>query len=230
MIALQEFITIPTYLIEELPPDKFYALADFLSMADEKREIPISVRELMKRWGWSNTKVTGFIKTITEKDIGKTEKRQKKDTVFLVNTGFLEVAKDKKKTKKRQKTITEKDKEQSEDTEIYKRIIEHLNMVCGTRYRCESEDSTKFIRERLDEGFSEEDFYDVIDKKANEWLGTQWEQYLRPYTLFRKEKFENYLNQKVQKKQETKNINASRQSQLEYLLNSIREDEKNDGD
>lgn len=226
---MQEFVTIPTYLIEELPPDKFYALADFLSMADENWEVPISVRELMKRWGWSNTKVTGFIKTITEKDIGKTEKRQKKDTVFLVNTGFLEVEKDKKKTEKRQKTITEKDKEQSEDTEIYKRIIEHLNMVCGTRYRCESEDSTKFIRERLDEGFSEEDFYDVIDKKANEWLGTQWEQYLRPYTLFRKEKFENYLNQKVQKKQETKNINASRQSQLEYLLNSIREDEKNDG-
>lgn len=227
---MQEFVTIPTYLIEELSPDKFYALADFLSMADEKWEVHISVRELMKRWGWSNTKVTGFIKTITEKDIGKTEKRQKKDTVFLVNTGFLEIAKDKKKTEKRQKTTTEKDKEQSEDTEIYKRIIEHLNMVCGTRYRYESEDSTKFIRERLDEGFSEENFYDVIDKKANEWLGTQWEQYLRPYTLFRKEKFENYLNQKVQKKQETKNINASRQSQLEYLLNSIREDEKNDGD
>lgn len=227
---MQEFVTIPTYLIEELPPDKFYALADFLSMADENWEIPISVRELMKRWGWSNTKVTGFIKTITEKDIGKTEKRQKKDTVFLVNTGFLEVSKYKKKTEKRQKTITEKDKEQSEDTEIYKRIIEHLNMVCGTRYRCESGDSTKFIRERLDEGFSEEDFYDVIDKKANEWMGTQWEQYLRPYTLFRKEKFENYLNQKVQKKQEAKNINASRQSQLEYLLNSIMEDGKNDGD
>lgn len=103
-------------------------------------------------------------------------------------------------------------------------------MICGTRYRCESEDSTKFIRERLDEGFLEEDFYDVIDKKANEWLGTQWEQYLRPYTLFRKEKFENYLNQKVQKRKETKNINESRQSQLEYLLNSIREDEKNDRD
>lgn len=228
LIALHEFITIPTYLIRELPPDKFYALADFLSMANENGEVHISVREFMKRWGWSNTKVTGFLKTITEKDIGKTEKRQKKDTVFIVNTGFLEVAKDRKKTEKRQKTITEKDKEQPEDTEIYKRIIEHLNMVCGTRYRCESEDSTKFIRERLDEGFSEEDFYDVIDKKANEWLGTQWEQYLRPYTLFRKEKFENYLNQKVQKKQETKNINASRQSQLEYLLNSIRRDEENE--
>lgn len=114
MIALQEFITIPTYLIKELPQDKLYALLDILSMADENGEVPISVRELMKRWGWSNTKVTGFIKTITEKDIGKTEKRQEKDTVFIVNTGFLEGAKDRKKTKNNQKTITEKDTKEQE--------------------------------------------------------------------------------------------------------------------
>lgn len=105
---MQEFVTIPTYLIEELPPDKFYALADFLSMADENGEVHISVREFMKRWGWSNTKVTGFLKTITEKDIGKTEKRQKKDTVFLVNTGFLDGGKDKKRQKKDRKQSPKK--------------------------------------------------------------------------------------------------------------------------
>lgn len=115
---MQEFVTIPTYLIRELPQDKLYALMDFLSMADENGEVHVCVRELMKRWGWSNTKVTGFIKTITEKDIGKTEKRQEKDTVFLVNTDFLSGAKDRKKTKNNQKTITEKDtKEQSQNEE-----------------------------------------------------------------------------------------------------------------
>lgn len=112
---MQEFVTIPTYLIRELPQDKLYALMDFLSMADENGEVYISVREFMKRWGWSNTKVTGFIKTITEKDIGKTEKRQEKDTVFLVNTDFLGGAKDKKKTEKRQKTISEKDSEEPKE-------------------------------------------------------------------------------------------------------------------
>ena len=75
---------------------------------------------------------------------------------------------------------------------------------------------------------SEEDFYTVIDKKANEWIGTKWEQYLRPYTLFRKDKFETYLNQRIDRGQKPNDINASRQSQLEYLLNSIREDEEND--
>lgn len=114
---MQEFITIPTYLIRELPQDKLYALLDILSMADENGEVPICVRELMKRWGWSNTKVTGFIKTITKKDIGKTEKRQEKDTVFLVNTGLLEGTKDRKKTKSNQKTITEKDTKEQEKSE-----------------------------------------------------------------------------------------------------------------
>jgi hypothetical protein len=35
----------------------------------------------------------------------------------------------------------------------------------------------------------------VIDKKTKEWLGTQFENYLRPETLFGT-KFEGYLNQK----------------------------------
>lgn len=117
LIALQEFVTIPTYLIRELPQDKLCALLDILSMADENGEVPISVRELMKRWEWSNTKVTGFIKTITEKDIGKTEKRQEKDTVFIVNTDFISCAKDRKKTKNNQKTITKKDSEEHKKSE-----------------------------------------------------------------------------------------------------------------
>lgn len=195
---MQEFITIPTYLIRELPQDKLYALLDILSMADENGEIPISVRELMKRWGWSNTKVTGFIKTITEKDIGKTEKRQEKDTVFLVNTGFLDCSKDRKKTEKRQKTITEKDKERSEDAEICKRIIEHLNTVCGTRYKHTTAGNVKDLKLRLKEEYTEEDFYTVIDKKAKEWLGTECEKYLRPSTLFGN-KFGEYLNQNIVK-------------------------------
>lgn len=114
---MQEFVTIPTYLIREMPQDKLCALLDILSMADENGEVHICVRELMKRWGWSNTKVTGFIKTITEKDIGKTEKRQEKYTIFLVNTEFLSGTKDKKKTEKRQKTISKKDSEEQKNGE-----------------------------------------------------------------------------------------------------------------
>ena len=68
---MQEFVTIPTYLIEELPPDKFYALADFLSMADESGEILVTQRTLMEHWKWGNTKVRNFINYLIGKDICK---------------------------------------------------------------------------------------------------------------------------------------------------------------
>ena len=46
-----------------------------------------------------------------------------------------------------------------------------------------------------------EDFCTVIDKKSNEWLGTDMEKFLCPDTLFGT-KFESYLNQKVTAKKE----------------------------
>ena len=44
-----------------------------------------------------------------------------------------------------------------------------------------------------------DDFKTVIDKKCDEWIGTEWEKYLRPETLFGT-KFEGYLNAKTTKK------------------------------
>ena len=56
------------------------------------------------------------------------------------------------------------------------------------------------INARLKEGFTVEDFKTVIDKKVDEWKGTELEQYLRPDTLFGT-KFESYLNQNIIKKE-----------------------------
>ena len=56
---------------------------------------------------------------------------------------------------------------------------------------------------------------------------TEREKYLRPETLFGN-KFESYLNQNIVKEQKTENINASRESQLAHLLDSIRRDEENE--
>lgn len=53
---------------------------------------------------------------------------------------------------------------------------------------------------RLNEGYTVEDFYTVIDKKYDEWQGTEREKYLRPETLFGN-KFESYLNQNIVEKQ-----------------------------
>lgn len=81
-------------------------------------------------------------------------------------------------------------------------IIEYLNENAGTNYKSKSVKTQTLIKARLNEGFTVEDFKNVIDNKVREWKRTEWEKYLRPETLFGT-KFESYLNQKLVKKIES---------------------------
>ena len=83
--------------------------------------------------------------------------------------------------------------------EIEKNIIDYLNKKLDSNYRYDSKKTTELIKARLNQGFKEEDFYKVIDKKYNEWNDSEMAIYLRPTTLFGT-KFEDYLNQKEVKK------------------------------
>lgn len=87
----------------------------------------------------------------------------------------------------------EKEEKEKYKDEI-KEIIDYLNNKIGTRYRYTSETNNKHIRARLNEKFTVDDFKKVIDNKTQEWTGTEFQQYLRPETLFGT-KFEQYLNQ-----------------------------------
>ena len=73
-------------------------------------------------------------------------------------------------------------------------IVDHLNEKAGTNFRDQSKSTRQHIHARLNEGFTESDFFTVIDKKVEEWKGTDMAKYLRPETLFGS-KFEGYLNQ-----------------------------------
>lgn len=84
-------------------------------------------------------------------------------------------------------------------TNIIKDIVEYLNKKTGTAYRYNSQATQRHIKARLNEGYTLSDFKMVIDKKVDEWKGTEMEQYLRPETLF-STKFENYLNAKINRK------------------------------
>lgn len=74
-------------------------------------------------------------------------------------------------------------------------IINFLNQTIGTNYKTTTKKTIDLINARFKDGFKLEDFKKVISKKAKDWLGTEYEKYLRPETLFGS-KFENYLNQK----------------------------------
>lgn len=94
----------------------------------------------------------------------------------------------------------DKDIDIEEDKEIYISIVEHLNQKAGTKYKPSSKKTKTCIHARLSEGFTLDDFKTVIDKKCAEWIGTDYEQYLRPETLFGT-KFESYLNAPTKQKQ-----------------------------
>lgn len=79
------------------------------------------------------------------------------------------------------------------DKELYSAVISYLNEKAGTKYRSGSDKTRKHIHARAAEGYKLEDFKTVIDSKCAEWLGTDYEKYLRPETLFGT-KFEGYLN------------------------------------
>ena len=91
--------------------------------------------------------------------------------------------------------MTPNNKDIDNKADKYKYIVEYLNKKAGTKYKPTAKDTREHINARLVDGHTVEDFITVIDNKCLEWLGTEWEKYLRPSTLFGR-KFESYLNSK----------------------------------
>lgn len=87
--------------------------------------------------------------------------------------------------------------------EEIKGIVDYLNLKSNSHYKFSSSKTQSLIKARINDGFTLEDFKVVIDNKCEEWLGTDFEKFLRPETLF-SNKFEGYLNQKPVSKAKTK--------------------------
>lgn len=85
-------------------------------------------------------------------------------------------------------------------------VVQRLNEVSGRAFRATTSGTSKPISGRLNDGFSVEDCYAVIDFKVRQWLNdSKMSQYIRPSTLFGSEKFEGYLmDAKTQVKKQVK--------------------------
>jgi uncharacterized phage protein (TIGR02220 family) len=83
-------------------------------------------------------------------------------------------------------------------------VVSYLNDHASTHYRLSSRNTRSHINARFEDGYTVEDFKQVIDTKCDEWLGTDMAKYLRPDTLFGT-KFESYLNQKPRAKPQAPN-------------------------
>lgn len=93
----------------------------------------------------------------------------------------------------------EQKEEKTKDKEIYKRIVDYLNKAADKSFKSTTKKTISLIDARLKEGFTEEEFYKVVDNKVLNWLDDdKMNAYLRPETLFGN-KFESYLNETPKK-------------------------------
>lgn len=169
---------------------------------DCESEFTGSLQYLCDFTGTSRTTVIKALKSLVEKEfIIKTENNIN-GVIFNRYKANLQVVKKlyggskenlqggSKETLHNNKYINNKD---IDSKDIYSEVLGYLNEKAKTNYRISSKEAQKHINARLSEGFTVDDFKTVIDKKCAEWIGTDYEQYLRPQTLFGT-KFESYLN------------------------------------
>ena len=99
-----------------------------------------------------------------------------------------------------EKDVYEKDME---------KIVDYLNRKLHTNYKMKSKRATKNIKARLKEGYTFDDFKEVIDKKHDDWISDSLMiRYLKPTTLFSSEHFDEYLNQPVLSKEAPKEVSS----------------------
>lgn len=72
--------------------------------------------------------------------------------------------------------------------------IVYLNAKINGRYVVSAESNRKFIRARLNDGYTFDDFKRVIDNQWLKWKDTDMVEYMRPETLFNATKFQSYIN------------------------------------
>ena len=91
--------------------------------------------------------------------------------------------------KKKKKKVVPKELQ-----EFAESIIDYLNEKAQKKFS-KNNSNLELIYTKYKEGYVFEDFKFVIDQKVFDWKGTDFEQYIRPTTLFTKQ-FESYINQK----------------------------------
>ena len=85
-----------------------------------------------------------------------------------------------------------------------KEILDYLNELTNSNFRATNKSTQKLINARLNEGYTVDDIKLVIKDKTAEWgHDRDMEKYLRPSTLFKVSKFEEYLEKALKNKSKT---------------------------
>ena len=79
-------------------------------------------------------------------------------------------------------------------------------VVLYLNFKSNNKTTQGLINGRLADGYTVEDFKSVINTMFAKWKGTEWEEYLRPSTLFTPNNFEKYINLKTKTNKVTEPI------------------------
>ena len=79
---------------------------------------------------------------------------------------------------------------------ICQEVITYLNQITKKNFNKNTASHHKYIKARLKEGYKLKDFKHVVNVMAATWMGTDYERYLQPQTLFGN-KFDSYLNRSM---------------------------------
>lgn len=196
---------------KDLTPNAKLLYAEITSLCNEKGYCWANNSYFAELYGVTTVSISKWIKSLVEKGYISTEIEYKEGSkeilkryIRIINAPIKEMFNTPQR--KVNDPLKEKFKDNNKNiilntnNNIYivetKEIIEYLNEKAGTKYKPTTPKTKDTIKARLKEGFTVDDFKTVIDKKVEEWKGTEWEKFLRPQTLFGT-KFEGYLNQNI---------------------------------
>lgn len=213
----------------------------------ERGQLHRSQLKLAERWHWSRERVNNYLKNLKKAGMidftASTNGTTRGTTITIVNYDKYQVDHSAdlttNPTTDRQQTIQQADnkpdinkniknvKEGKEGKkDIYSssisQIFDYLNQQTGKKYTGRSDAQRKQIIARLKEGYTVEEFKQVIDNKCREWKHDEkMQMYLRPETLF-STKFETYLNdtetERQRARREEAEIHERQQKDLEETI------------
>lgn len=176
---------------------------------------------LILNWHKYNWTSSPKVRACIEKELKSLKNKDFKDYINNICIPYIYGMDTHTQEEEEEEEEQEEEQEQSENNNnYYKYIIDYLNKKTLKNFKATTKKTQSLIRARIKEGFSYENFVQVIDTKTKEWLNNkEMQQYLRPETLFGN-KFESYLNQNA--KQSTSTSNNESKELEEYIQMSRR--------
>ena len=134
------------------------------------------------------------------------------DPLYYINLDYKFINY-KDKDNKDSQTIIVSPKEKDKNKELYQKIINYLNKKSNTNFRL-TPNIINLINTLFKNKYSKEDIKKVLNKKINdEWFVNHG--FYRPTTLFRLDKFDIYLNEKI--KNSSLSINQEKKLRNDYV-------------